>query len=111
MKVGTVGMKIQSVEVRIQGGIARIFLNRPEKSNALTTEILQALLSCVKSLEGEPQIRVAVIEGRGKAFCGGADVKELSQLTEGNAGAFVENIHRVCQAIRALPVPVVARLH
>jgi enoyl-CoA hydratase/carnithine racemase len=104
-------MNVGTVEVKIQGGVARIFLNRPEKSNALTTEVLQELLSCVKSLEDHPQVRVAILGGHGKAFCGGADVKELGELNEGNAGAFVEKIHRVCQAIRALPVPVVARLH
>jgi enoyl-CoA hydratase/carnithine racemase len=52
-----------------------------------------------------------VLGRRGKAFCGGADLNELAGLTEANAGAFVVRIHAVCEAIRRLPVPVLARLH
>src|ERR1700704_1849526 len=99
------------VEVTVQGGEARIFLNRPEKSNALTSGVLEDLRSSLEILLENPALRVVVLGGHGKTFCGGADVAELSRLEASNAGAFVERIHRVCQAIRALPVPVVARLH
>ncbi len=97
-----------SVEVAIQGGVARIFLNRGEKVNALDSPLLEELLSALENLK---DLRVAVLGGRGRAFCGGADVAELSALDASSGGAFVERIHRVCAAIRALPVPVVARLH
>jgi enoyl-CoA hydratase len=97
------------VDVGIEGGIARIFLNRPGKVNALDSPLLHALLEALNRLPDE--IRIVVLGGHGKAFCGGADVQELASLTESTAGAFVERIHRVCQAIRSLPVPVVARLH
>jgi enoyl-CoA hydratase/carnithine racemase len=100
-----------NVEVKVEGGVARIFLNRPEKSNALNSSVLENLLSSVEGISRNPDVRVAVLGGHGKAFCGGADVKELSALTAANAGAFVERIHKVCAAIRALPLPVVARLH
>jgi enoyl-CoA hydratase len=96
------------VETRIEGGIARIFLNRPEKSNALNTSMLEALLQAIRQLE---QARVVVLAGQGKAFCGGADVNELKSLDATNAGRFVERIHEVCAALRALPIPVVAHLH
>ena len=52
-----------------------------------------------------------MLAGRGKTFCGGADIHELQSLTASNAGAFVEKIHQVCRAIRELPMPVLARLH
>src|SRR3954468_9345998 len=100
-----------NVEVTLEGGVARIFLNAPEKSNALPAEVLNQLSSKGRAIETQPQIRVVIIGGNGKAFCGGADVRELSELSQANAGAFVERIHNVCQAIRALPVPVLARLH
>lgn len=100
-----------NVEVKLEGGVARIFLNRPDKSNALNSRVLEDLRSALEILLDNPGLRVVVLGGHGKAFCGGADVKELGELTAENAGAFVERIHKVCQAIRALPVPVVARLH
>lgn len=99
------------VDARIDGGIARIFLNRPEKVNALDSALLHDLLAALTRVAEFPEVRAVVLGGRGKAFCGGADVNELSSLTETTAGAFVGRIHSVCNAIRRLPVPVVARLH
>ena len=98
------------VDVEVKEGVARIFLNRPEKVNALTSKLLSELKVAIEGLKDE-DIHVAVLAGRGKAFCGGADLNELRTLTAANAGSFVEKIHLVCKAIRELPVPVVAGLH
>ena len=98
------------VDVELEGTVARIFLNRPEKANALNSAMLLALADAVHSVEPSGP-RVVVIAGRGRNFCGGADAGELKALVPATAGAFVEKIHQVCKAIRALPVPVVARLH
>src|SRR5688500_5079837 len=98
------------VDVELEGSVARIFLNRPEKANALNSAMLSALAGALGSLDLEA-LRVVVIAGRGRNFCGGADAAELKALIPANAAAFVEKIHRVCKAIRDLPVPVVAHLH
>ena len=99
------------VDLTIEGGIARIFLNRPEKVNALHSALLQSLKETIERAGSDANVRVMVLAGRGKAFCGGADVNELQALTEASAGPFIERIHAVCAAIRRLPVPVVAQLH
>jgi len=99
------------VELRVKGGIADIFLNRPEKSNALNTALLDELLSVLKEIAASPGLRVVVLGGNGKSFCGGADVAEMSQLKPSTAKKFITRIHLCCDAIRKLPVPVVARLH
>jgi len=99
------------VELRVKGGIADIFLNRPEKSNALNTALLEELLSVLKEIAASPGLRVVVLGGNGKSFCGGADVAEMSQLKPSTAKKFITRIHLCCDAIRKLPVPVVARLH
>ena len=99
------------VELRIREGIAGIFLNRPEKSNALGAALLEELVFKLQELESSPGLRVAVLAGNGKSFCGGADIDELSKLKKTTARAFIEKIHACCAAIRRLPVPVVARLH
>src|SRR3954467_12393299 len=98
------------VDVESEGGVTRIFLNRPEKVNALDSELLSQLLAAFLDIFEFPDTRVVVLGGRGKAFCGGADVAELSALSASNAGAFVQRIHDVCATIRRLPVPVVAAL-
>jgi enoyl-CoA hydratase/carnithine racemase len=99
------------IEMKLQGGVARIFLNRPEKANALTSALLSALAAQLAGLKSDPSLRVVVLSGRGKAFSGGADVNELASLTRDNAAAFVAAIHQVCLSIRTLEVPVVASLH
>jgi enoyl-CoA hydratase/carnithine racemase len=99
------------VDVESEGGVTRIFLNRPEKVNALNSVLLTGLGAAFRGLSQTPHVRVVVLGGRGKSFCGGADVQELSALTAASAAGFVQKIHAVCEAIRALPVPVVARLH
>jgi enoyl-CoA hydratase len=99
------------IEIEMDAGVARVFLARPEKANALTSPMLAQLAESIEKLRGDETLRAVVLAGRGKAFCGGADTGELSRLDASNAGAFVDAIHRVCHAIRALPVPVVAQLH
>jgi len=99
------------VDVERAGPVARIFLNRPEKANALDSAMLTRLADAFAGLAADDSLRVAVLAGKGKTFCGGADVAELESLDAATAGPFVEKIHAVCAAIRALPVPVVARLH
>lgn len=88
-----------------------MFLDRPEKANALGTVQMEKLRADLTALRDDEDVRVVVLAGKGKTFCGGADVAELKALTAETAGAFVEKIHQVCAAIRELPVPVVAQLH
>ena len=91
--------------------VRHIFLDRPEKANALGSPHLERLRAQLVELRDDADVRVVVLAGKGKTFCGGADVAELQALTAQTAGAFVERIHQVCAAIRGLPVPVVAQLH
>ena len=99
------------VELVREGGVARIFLNRPQKVNALDSALLDALAATLASLSSDSSLRVVVLAGRGRAFCGGADVNEMAQLDASSAREFITRIHRACDAIRRLPVPVVAQLH
>jgi enoyl-CoA hydratase len=91
--------------------LRRVFLDRPEKANALNSAGLQRLAAEFERLSSVEDLRVVVLAGRGKTFCGGADTEELKNLDSSSAGPFVEKIHRVCKAIRDLPVPVIAQLH
>jgi len=91
--------------------VANVYLDRPHKANALDSASLLKLKQEFEKLQDDPELRVVVLAGKGANFCGGADVNELTSLDPSTAGAFVEKIHQVCRAIRALPVPVVARLH
>jgi enoyl-CoA hydratase/carnithine racemase len=99
------------VELRVKDGIASVFLNRPQKSNALNSPALEELLLRIKEIESVAGLRAVVLAGNGKSFCGGADVAEMAELKPSTAKKFITRIHRCCDAIRRLPLPVVARLH
>ena len=97
------------MEFQRDGGVARIFLNRPQKVNALDSATLDALAAVLRRVDDT--VRVVVLGGHGKAFCGGADLNELRALDPQTAREFIGRVHRACDALRRLPVPVVARLH
>lgn len=59
-------------------GIATVTLNRPQKMNALSGELRLALRDAFVELKDDPETRVVILTGAGRAFCGGLDLKELS---------------------------------
>ena len=97
------------MEFQRDGRVARIFLNRPQKVNALDSATLEALAEAFRKVDDG--VRVVVLGGRGRAFCAGADVNELGALNPQTAREFIGRVHRACDAVRKLPMPVVARLH
>ena len=62
-------------ELTLNGAIATLRLNRPEKLNALTPEMLQLILGYLDRIEQDPEIRAVILTGAGRAFCAGADIK------------------------------------
>ena len=61
----------------IEPGLARLTLNRPRLFNALSEEMLLALQASLDSIAGNPAIRAVILQGAGKAFCAGHDLKEM----------------------------------
>src|SRR4051812_28451671 len=59
------------------GELAIVTLNRPQAKNALSSELRAAIAGTFDDLEADPQVRVAILTGAGKAFCAGLDLKEL----------------------------------
>src|SRR5205823_4950818 len=62
----------------LEDGIARLRLNRPEASNALNRELLEALAEAVRSLQRERSLRAVLLSGEGENFCAGGDVREFA---------------------------------
>src|SRR5260370_16401772 len=69
-------------------GYAILSLNRPEVMNALSRELLAELRSAVAELKQDPEVRVLILAGAGRAICGGLDLKEISTI---GLPAFGEN--------------------
>jgi len=95
----------------VEEGIARLTLNRPEKRNALNTELIRRLREGLLAAEGDPSVRVVTIRGAGKDFCAGGDLAELAGLAGSGIRenlADVEELAALFLAIRRLSRPVVA---
>ncbi|MFQ6396324.1 crotonase/enoyl-CoA hydratase family protein [Nocardia sp. KC 131] len=69
----------EAATLRRRGHIAVITLNRPEAMNAVNAELSIAVGAALEELAADPQLRVGVITGAGRAFCAGADLKELAR--------------------------------
>jgi methylglutaconyl-CoA hydratase len=94
-------------------GVATITLNRPEKRNALSFQLLADLLSVFDEVEQSETLAV-VLTGAGKAFCAGMDLDELKGLTGKSHEQNVEDSRRMAQVFRRLyefPKPTIAAVN
>jgi enoyl-CoA hydratase/carnithine racemase len=96
-------------------GVATVTLNRPEKLNPLTFESYADLRDLLTELPHHTDVRVLVIRGEGRAFCGGGDVNEiigeLIRMEPRDLMRFTKMTGDVIRAMRECPVPIIAAVH
>jgi len=93
-------------------GVLRLTLNRPERLNALTGELLDALTAAFGGAAREPATRAVVLTGSGRAFCAGQDLGEPGVAPGSDLGEQIERHYKpLVLAMRALEKPVVARVN
>lgn len=103
---------ILELDVRAEGQVATLTVSNPDRLNILNSEILESFETRLEELAGVDDLRVAVLRGAGdRAFIGGADIRELAELQPDTARAFISSVHRVCDGLRELPVPVIAAVN
>ena len=100
--------------VKDQGAVRVLTLNRPDKRNALNTELTQALLDALRTADAAESVGCVVLAGAGPAFCAGADVTEFAGLTPEHTAkveARAELTMQLHLAIPKLAKPVVSAVH
>ncbi len=116
IKTGT-----EQLLARIEDGVATLTMNRPERRNALSNEMLEGLALALREAETRPEIRCVVLTGAGGAFCSGGDVKGMAEREpsgRSGAGAGLDariHLQRLSQRetsgrIYRMPKPVIASL-
>lgn len=97
----------------IEGGIARITLNRPEVFNSFNREMALALQSALDDCAGNDAVRAVVLTGNGKAFCAGQDLKEVTtpELHPGFRTILDEHYGPIITRLRNLQKPVIAAVN
>jgi len=92
-----------------------IRLNRPEKFNALSREMILALSEIFTNLESQPELRAIILTGEGdRSFCAGTDITELTMVAEfdkGRAREVSERGQELCNQIESCGVPVIAAVN
>ncbi|MEO1492146.1 MAG: enoyl-CoA hydratase-related protein [Pseudomonadota bacterium] len=104
---GTVDLAIEPTP---QGSIAHLTLNHPRRRNAIGPAVIQALTTRAAELAAMPDLRAVSLRGTAGLFSAGANVKVMATLQPDSARAFITGLHRAIDAIRRLPVPVIAVL-
>lgn len=97
--------------VRREGGVVHITMNRPERRNALSLSVLQQLDALLSALAIDREARVIVIGSNGPVFCAGHDLSEMTERTRDDYHTIFSTCSRVMQKLRAVPQPVIARVH
>jgi enoyl-CoA hydratase/carnithine racemase len=100
------------IDQRPQGAIAHVTIDNAAKLNTLGSHLMIEFVERVEALGANDDLRAVVLTGAGaKAFIGGADIFEMARLDAASAEGFITLVHRSCDCLRALPVPVIARLN
>ena len=100
-----------------KNSVAYILLNSPDTLNSLSDEMLAALTEEFENLKNDPKIRAVVLEGAGKAFCAGHNLKEMTKgrkAEDGGKAYFLDlfkRCARMMMLIQKLPQPVIAKVH
>ncbi len=106
----------------LDGGIADVRMNRPDKMNALDPDQWRALADAIDALKAAVGLRVVVLSGEGRAFCAGLDLASMAGNREPGASSLgssladrtrgiVNDMQYVAWGWRELPVPVIAAVH
>jgi enoyl-CoA hydratase/carnithine racemase len=99
------------IEERVQGAVAFLTLDNRSKLNTLDRALMLQFIGTVDELGKRDDLRALVLTGSGeKAFIGGASIPEMAALDEASARDFITLVHRTCDCLRSLPVPVIAAI-
>ena len=115
-----------NLAIERDGGVATLFLDRPEKLNALDRALWRSIPEAVAALDADPDVRVIVLAGKGKAFCAGIDLMDHAQglaggsLTGGEGSAVAKRrqlyddiraYQDTCSSFANTNKPVIAAVH
>ncbi len=103
--------KLKTLIVRIQPPVAWVVLNRPDKLNAISVEMLRELSNVLDELEEDERVRVLILTGEGRAFSAGADVQSFIGITPVKAMIYSRKFQEVLFKLEYYTKPVIAALN
>jgi enoyl-CoA hydratase/carnithine racemase len=108
----------EQVELHVEGGIATLRLNRPEKRNAINDAMRAKFIAALERVAADDGVRALVLTGAGKGFCAGGDVEAMAKRLDAPAGEVAytgwsrqQRVHRAQTLLHNLPVPTIAAVN
>lgn len=94
----------------IERDVATLTMNRPERRNALSLELMQEMLACLDDLAANPEVRAVIVAGAGKVFCAGHDLGELVDADAERLRTVFDTCGKLMQRLQEIPQPVIAEV-
>lgn len=104
-------MTFRNILLDRDGSTALIALNRPERRNALSLEMLEELTLCFRQVGEDPEVRVAVLSANGPAFSAGHDLSEMVGRNAAFYRELFETCTRLMETLQGIAQPVIAQVH
>ena len=110
---GTLTQAQPLVLTHVSNGIATLTLNRAERFNPLSSEMIAAIHAELNAISRNPAVRVVILAAEGKGFCAGHDLKEMRAHSGDKSWQrrLFDDCSRMMMALTELPQPVIARVH
>lgn len=102
-------MTYQTIETEVEGRVATIRFNRPDKLNALNTQVMEEVLVAATGFDADQNIGCLVLTGKGRAFAAGADIAELA--TQDYASMYASDFFAGWDRFAALRLPKLAAVN
>ena len=97
-----------SIELAVEGGVATVTINQPEKKNAISIAMREQLWTAFESLSENDDVRAVILTGAGENFCSGMDVDAMGSGDVAWSLTKIRRLHRIARAIASLKKPTIA---
>ena len=104
----------ETLEILRDGGVATIWMNRPDVHNAFNEQLIAELTAACQALDADDAVRVVVLAGRGKSFSAGADLNWMRRAADASVEANLADARKLAGMLRSLAEmnkPTIARVH
>jgi enoyl-CoA hydratase/carnithine racemase len=103
--------RYRNLRLTRDGAAARVVLDRPDKRNALSLELMEEMMAALREASAQRAHRAIVIEGAGAAFSAGHDLSEMIGAEEAFLAQLFDRCTVMMETIHELPQPVIAKVH
>jgi enoyl-CoA hydratase/carnithine racemase len=104
-------MSWETVKLDVKEQVATVLMNRPQTRNAMTAQMLDELMTCLKQLAEREDVRILVLSGEGLGFSSGSDLRAREQMTPQETARYRARIIECYDLVENFPVPVIAKVN